>query len=90
MKPYLISLAIGVLVGIIYSLFGVRSPAPPAIALIGLLGMLLGEQVMPLAKRLLRGEPVAHYVKTDCAKQVLGPQAGECEGTKPTSRSDKT
>jgi len=39
MKIYLVSLATGILVGLIYALLQVRSPAPPAIALIGLLGM---------------------------------------------------
>jgi xanthosine utilization system XapX-like protein len=29
---------------------GVRSPAPPIIALVGLLGMVLGEQAVTLAK----------------------------------------
>lgn len=43
MNPYLVSLAIGVAVGVAYGLLGVRSPAPPIIALIGLLGMLAGE-----------------------------------------------
>jgi len=52
MKPYLLSLAVGLLVGVIYALFNVRSPAPPVIALVGLLGILLGEQLPPLAKRL--------------------------------------
>ncbi|MBN3724698.1 DUF1427 family protein [Burkholderia sp. Ac-20379] len=47
MKPYLLSLCAGVLVGLIYSLLGVRSPAPPAIALLGLLGILAGEAAMP-------------------------------------------
>lgn len=75
MKPYLLSLAAGMLVGLIYSLLGVKSPAPPTIALLGLLGMLLGEQALPIVKRIARGEPVVHYVKTDCAAQVLGPQA---------------
>ena len=42
MKPYLVALGIGLLVGALYSLLGTRSPAPPAIALLGLLGMLLG------------------------------------------------
>jgi XapX domain-containing protein len=42
---YLISLGAGLLVGAIYGLMGVRSPAPPVIALIGLLGMLVGEQI---------------------------------------------
>lgn len=72
MKPYLISLAAGLLVGIVYSLMGVRSPAPPTIALIGLLGILLGEQALPLAKRLgSRAEAVA-FLKTGCAEHVLG------------------
>jgi XapX domain-containing protein len=41
---YLLSLVAGLGVGILYGLLHVRSPAPPVIALIGLLGMLLGEQ----------------------------------------------
>lgn len=52
LKPYLLSLAIGLLVGIIYALFQVRSPAPPVIALVGLLGILVGEQLPPLVKQL--------------------------------------
>lgn len=51
MKPYVVSLALGLLVGVIYALFQVRSPAPPVIALVGLLGILLGEQIPPLVKR---------------------------------------
>jgi XapX domain-containing protein len=50
---YLISLAAGLLVGAIYGLLGVRSPAPPVVALVGLLGMLAGEQIVPVAKRLI-------------------------------------
>ena len=38
MKPYLLSLGAGLLVGIVYSLLGVRSPAPPIIALVGIRG----------------------------------------------------
>lgn len=72
MKPYLISLAVGLLVGLIYSLLGVRSPAPPAIALLGLLGMLLGEQVAPIAKRLISGKEVVAFLRNDCAEHVLG------------------
>ncbi|WP_281687792.1 DUF1427 family protein [Pseudomonas citronellolis] len=59
MKAYCLSLGVGLLVGVIYSLSGVRSPAPPAIALLGLLGMLLGEQALPLARRLLQAPPAA-------------------------------
>jgi XapX domain-containing protein len=51
MKPYLLSLGAGLLVGIVYSLLGVRSPAPPMIALLGLAGILAGEQIVPLAKK---------------------------------------
>ncbi len=77
MKPYLLSLGAGLLVGVIYSMMGVRSPAPPAIALLGLLGMLLGEQAVPIAKRLLTKAPVTAYLKTpDCAGRVLGPHVG--------------
>jgi hypothetical protein len=72
MKPYLISLAVGLLVGVIYSLLGVRSPAPPTIALIGLLGMLLGEQALPLARRMAGGHDVVAFLRTDCAEKVLG------------------
>ena len=50
MRPYLASLVLGVLVGVLYGLVKVRSPAPPAIALLGLLGMLAGEQAVSLVK----------------------------------------
>jgi XapX domain-containing protein len=43
MKAYAVSLLLGLLVGAIYSLFQTKSPAPPLIALVGLLGMLAGE-----------------------------------------------
>lgn len=42
MNPLLLSLAAGILIGLLYGVLKVRSPAPPAIALVGLLGMLLG------------------------------------------------
>jgi XapX domain-containing protein len=42
---FTISLGIGVLVGVGYGLLKVRSPAPPPVALVGLLGMLLGQQL---------------------------------------------
>lgn len=51
MKLYLASLAAGLLVGIIYGVLNVRSPAPPVVALVGLLGILLGEQLPPLIKQ---------------------------------------
>jgi XapX domain-containing protein len=73
MKPYLLSLGAGLLVGIVYSLINVRSPAPPVIALVGLLGILAGEQIVPLAKRLLSDQPVTTgWLKKECAPHVLG------------------
>jgi XapX domain-containing protein len=56
MKPYLVSLGVGLLVGVIYALFKVRSPAPPVIALVGLLGMLLGEQIPLVVRHLVARE----------------------------------
>ena len=50
MMPYIVSLAIGVCVGGLYGLLNVRSPAPPMIALLGLLGMLSGEAVVSYLK----------------------------------------
>jgi XapX domain-containing protein len=58
-KIYLLSLGAGLLVGIVYSLLNVRSPAPPVIALVGLLGILVGEQIIPFAKTLWSREPAA-------------------------------
>lgn len=72
MKIYLVSLGAGLLVGIIYSVLGVRSPAPPIVALVGLAGILLGEQVIPLAKRLADRPELVRYFHEDCAPQILG------------------
>ena len=44
MKGLLISFVVGTLVGIVYGVIKVKSPAPPIVALLGLLGMVLGEQ----------------------------------------------
>lgn len=67
MKPYLIALAVGLLVGVIYGLLNVRSPAPPIVALVGLLGILVGEQLVPLAGRLFTRQPVTLAVLQDHA-----------------------
>jgi len=45
MKGLLISFAVGAFVGLLYGVIKVKSPAPPIIALLGLLGMVIGEQV---------------------------------------------
>lgn len=73
MKPYLISLAVGVLVGVIYNLLNVRSPAPPVIAILGLLGMLIGEQIIPVGKHWFNGTAFsAACDKTHATSHVFG------------------
>ena len=47
---YLVSLLVGIAVGTAYALLGVKSPAPPVVALFGLLGIVIGEQGMPWVK----------------------------------------
>ena len=44
MKTLLVSFAVGLLVGVFYGMIRVKSPAPPIVALLGLLGMVVGEQ----------------------------------------------
>ena len=58
MRVYLLSLGAGLVVGIIYSLLNVRSPAPPVVALVGLLGILVGEQIIPVARHMLEGSHI--------------------------------
>ena len=73
MKIYLISAAAGILVGVIYSLLNVRSPAPPLVALVGLLGSLLGEQAVPVGKQLLAGSGIAAaWRQAQCAPHIFG------------------
>lgn len=73
---YLISLGAGILAGVLYGLINVRSPAPPAIALVGLLGMLLGEQVAPVAKRVIEGVPLTRaWFASECQSKITGVQA---------------
>jgi|SRR5882672_6037195 len=59
MRVYLLSLGAGLLVGLIYSLLNVRSPAPPVVALVGLLGILVGEQIIPVARHIVEGSQIA-------------------------------
>ena len=73
MKTYLISAGAGILIGIIYSLLNVRSPAPPLVALVGLLGILVGEQVIPVGKQLLSGSGLAAaWHQAQCAPPMFG------------------
>ena len=73
MKIYLLSLGAGVLVGVLYSLLNVRSPAPPLVALVGLLGILVGEQIIPVGKHMLAGLPFPGACReARCASHLFG------------------
>ncbi|SMG60493.1 DUF1427 family protein [Paraburkholderia susongensis] len=77
MKPYIFSLLAGILVGVVYYAIGVQSPAPPTIALLGLLGMLAGEQILPLARRMLAGiKPGAAWREAKCGQHMFGSLPG--------------
>ena len=86
MKLYIVSLAVGLLVGLLYGFLNVRSPAPPVIALVGLLGILVGEQLPPLLRQLW--QPDAHkvswlqdQVKPHCFGQLpAGQKSDETKG----------
>jgi XapX domain-containing protein len=71
MKVYIISLGAGVLVGMIYSLLHVRSPAPPLVALVGLGGILIGEQVIPVGKQVLAGASISSAWKHGMGTQHI-------------------
>jgi XapX domain-containing protein len=74
-KIYVISFGTGALVGVIYGLVHVRSPAPPVVALIGLLGMLVGEQLIPVVKQVWQGHTV-----TSACRQAVPPIFGMLPG----------
>lgn len=78
MKTYLVSLALGLLVGVIYALFNVRSPAPPVVALIGLLGILLGEQIPPLVKQTFSPAKTGSWMQDQAKPHMLG-RLPECK-----------
>mgnify|MGYP003365046854 CR=1 FL=1 len=72
MKIYLLSLAVGLLVGVLYGLLHVRSPAPPVVALIGLLGILLGEQIPPLLRQVWHRQPATQSWERQVRPHVFG------------------
>jgi XapX domain-containing protein len=78
MKIYVVSLGVVLLVGVIYGVLNVRSPALPVVALIGLLGISLGEQLVPLVKRLVSSEPVSTaWAREQCVPHVFGQLPGK-------------
>ena len=73
MKVYILSLAAGLLVGVIYNLLSVRSPAPPLVALVGLLGILVGEQIIPVTKLLTGGSSFSEaFHLSSCDSHIFG------------------
>jgi XapX domain-containing protein len=73
MKVYVLSLGAGILVGVIYSLLNVRSPAPPLVALVGLLGILIGEQAIPIGKQIMAGAGLsAAWRQAKCTPHMFG------------------
>ncbi|AKU98714.1 Hypothetical protein AKJ09_05378 [Labilithrix luteola] len=85
MKIYIASLFAGVLAGAVYGLINVRSPAPPVIALIGLLGMLLGEQGVAISKRILQGKSLASaWFAEECVPKITGVSAETPSPSVPT------
>ncbi|WP_375458953.1 DUF1427 family protein [uncultured Enterovirga sp.] len=70
LRPHLMALSVGLLLGVIYALLNVRSPAPPAIALVGLAEILLGEQVVPLARRIAETGPSQTVHSAGAAIQI--------------------
>jgi len=85
MKSYLLSLAVGWLVGLIYHLSSVRSPAPPVVALVGLLGILAGEATVPCLHRILKGhrEPAPVAAQSDESRTVPGRGPNHAPDTPP-------
>ncbi|MFE7594476.1 DUF1427 family protein [Kitasatospora sp. NPDC057512] len=56
-RRYALSLAAGIAAGLLYGLMGVRSPAPPWPALLGLLAIVAGESGMRALLARSRPEP---------------------------------
>src|SRR5258708_35438006 len=80
MRTYLVSLGAGLLAGVVYSLLNVRAPAPPVVALVGLLGILVGEQIIPVAKRMVEGSHLAAaWRQAQCTPHIFGLLPGRHE-----------
>ncbi|WP_426419650.1 XapX domain-containing protein [Bradyrhizobium genosp. A] len=91
MKIYVLSLCAGLLVGVMYSLLNVRSPAPPLVALVGLLGILAGEQIVPIAKQIVAGHGlVAAWRQAKCAPHMFGMLPGHHSLKSNAAAAEKT
>ncbi len=77
MKDLFVSFAVGIVVGVLYGAIKVKSPVPPIIALLGLLGMVLGEQVGTWVHT--KKVNVAHAAATCLAGKHWNPQVQAVE-----------
>jgi len=83
MKVLFVSFLVGLLVGVLYGVIRVKSPAPPIVALLGLLGMVLGEQLggWILAKKISLTHAASvclvgkHWDQPAGAQSVVQPQS---------------
>ncbi|OWQ88450.1 hypothetical protein CDN99_16465 [Roseateles aquatilis] len=76
MNPYLLSGAVGLVVGVLYGVLNVRSPAPPVIALVGLLGILAGEQIPPLVRQWMQRDTQVSWVEQKVRPHMFGRMPG--------------
>jgi len=91
MKPYTASLFAGLLAGIVYALIGVPSPAPPTVALAGLLGILAGEQILPVARRMFGGIRLGTaWRDAKCSQHMFGALPGAHAPDTAATRRDST
>jgi XapX domain-containing protein len=90
MRVYFLSLGAGLLVGIVYSVLNVRSPAPPVVALVGLLGILVGEQIIPMARHMVEGSHLAAaWRKSQVTPHIFGLLPGRHEPQVPSKTEPK-
>jgi len=86
MKDLLISFAVGAIVGLLYGFIKVKSPAPPIIALLGLLGMVIGEQVGAWVHT--RNANVAHAAATCLSGKCWDPPVKMAERASALPRAE--
>ena len=78
--PFLISFGAGLVVGLLYWLVRVHSPAPPLIALAGLLGIVIGEGAVPF---------VQTHLSHPTAQTKATPAAGESHSASETESREQ-
>lgn len=89
MNAYVLSAVVGLVVGILYGVLNVRSPAPPVIALVGLLGILAGEQIPPLVRQWLHRDPAqVSWIEQKVRPHMFGEMPG-CEKSKSVNQEPR-